>query len=187
MAILMRGGILKFLVVLFAVGVSWAPAKAADRIRLEEQKIQAGLIYNFLKYTTWPASATSPASKNELSVCLLGGDPFSGNLYPLNGRTAQHYIIKITRPVSVSEAENCDVVFVNSNQEENLLGVLGSLKGKGILTVSNIPSFSKRGGMVEFSKGRDQRIHLYINRAALDAAGLTVNSRLLNLAELGRQ
>lgn len=150
-----------------------------------EQKIQVSLTYNFLKYTTWPASSTA-SEDNNLHICMLGGDSFNGNLYALEGRTAQQRKIKIRLLNSSDEAAGCHILVIDKSQDENLPVILNYLKGTDILTISSISHFAQRGGMVEYSKGKDERIHLYINREALDSSNLQINKRLLNLAELER-
>ncbi len=175
------------LLLVLSLGTSVNPGSAAD-LKLDEQKIQAGLIYNFLKYTAWPPGALRPQKEggDSLQVCLLGGDPFAGHLSPIEGRTAQQYVIHIRRLSGIEETSGCNLVFVHSSQEDNVPRILQALRAGHILTVSNIDRFTDLGGMVEFSRGKDRRVHLYINRTALDTAGLTVSGRLLNLAELGR-
>jgi hypothetical protein len=54
------------------------------------------------------------------------------------------------------------------------------------LTVSDIEGFSQKGGMVEFAVGKDQRVHLYINRNNAEKVRLKIDNRLLNLSEIGR-
>ncbi|MEJ0061631.1 MAG: YfiR family protein [Alphaproteobacteria bacterium] len=161
-----------------------APARAeeSEAVKLQENKIKAGLIYNFLKYTNWSSSAG-----NNLRVCLLGGDSFSGDLDPLRGRTAQQYVIDIAYQSDIAETGACNLIFINRNQEKNLPELLRTLQGRNILTVSDIDRFTERGGMIELSKGDDRRIHLYVNRQAMAAAGISIEDRLVKLAELVRQ
>ena len=150
-----------------------------------EQKIQASLTYNFLKYTTWPAPIEK-SENDDLQICMLGGDLFNGNLFALEGRTAQQRRIQIRLIDAPEQAEGCHIVTIHQSQNEKLGVVLASLENFDVLTVSNIQNFTQRGGMVEFSRAKDGRIHLYINRDALDSSDLKINPRLLNLAELER-
>jgi hypothetical protein len=76
------------------------------------------------------------------------------------------------------------VVFINQSHKSSLEQILIFLKGKNILTISNIPDFAQQGGMVEFNMGQDKRIHLQINRNSIGVAGLRVEDRLMNLAKV---
>lgn len=160
-------------------------ARAQDSsapLQLYEQKIKAGLLYNFLKYTSWPADVIS-RSNGALRVCLLGADPFDGYLYPLDGKTAQQYVIMITRVSSASDTGGCSLVYIHRSEEAHLPEILETLHGQHVLTVSDIGGFAALGGMVEFAT-EDQRINLVINKRAVDSAGLGIQNRLLKLAKL---
>src|SRR5688572_28382680 len=78
---ILKRAIFNFMLVLCIAGTS----VHAEDISMDEKKIQAGLVYNFLKYTSWPAQALAGNNGN-IKICLLGGDAFSGNLFPLEGR-----------------------------------------------------------------------------------------------------
>jgi len=156
-------------------------AQSSVPTQLYEQKVKAGLVYNFLKSTSWPQN---DKEKNVLRVCLYGADPFDGYLYPLEGRTAQQHVITITHTTSPEKIESCNALFVHRDQEEELPVLLESLQGKSILTLSDMEDFSKRGGMVEFSTEEDRRVHLLINKDAVESAGLGIQQSLLKLAKL---
>jgi hypothetical protein len=158
---------------------SYLPARADDKpLQLYEQKIKAGLVYNFLKYTTWPDAA----AQGHLRVCLFGGDPFDGYLSPLEGRTAQQAVIDIAVIHQVEEMDSCNMVVIPRSQAQALPELLESAQGKHILTVSDISQFASHGGMVELSK-QDQKINLYINKGAIDRAGLGIQAQMLKLAK----
>ena len=74
-------------------------------------------------------------------------------------------------------------MFIHPKHAGNIPGLLGSFPARQILTMSDIDGFSKQGGMVELSTRGDQRIHLFIDRKALRSSGLSVENRLLGLAE----
>jgi hypothetical protein len=171
-----------FLVISFTVFLSpsMAISGQANRLQLYEETIKTGLIYNFLKYTTWPDDS---AHKQRLRICLFGGDPLNGNLDLLNGKTAQQSVIEISNVDGINEMADCSLVFINRNSQNSLQEILAFLKDKHVLTISDIDQFAKQGGMVEMTM-EDQRVTLYINKQALDRAGLSIQERLLKLAKL---
>jgi len=176
-----RGSWMATVLITVAILVSSpVPAKAQDdsKLQLYEQSIKAGLVYNFLKYTTWPGTAPG-----RLRVCLYGGNPLDGNLSLLEGRTAQQATINIVYVDSINELVNCSLVFIDKNQKESLSAILSSLNSKHILTVSDMGDFAQQGGMVELTS-ENRRIALYINKRAVDHAGLIIQARILKLAKL---
>lgn len=151
-----------------------------QQLELFEQKIKAGLVYNLLKYTTWPEDTES---RNKLQLCLLGGDAFDGYLFPLEGRTAQQALIVLDNVKNVNEVTDCSIIIISRSHEDNLPELIQFLKNKHILTISDIEQFSKRGGMVELAK-EGEKINLYINKKAVEDAGLNIQDRMLRLAKL---
>jgi hypothetical protein len=157
-------------------------AQESRQLQLPEQTIKAGLVYNFLKYTTWPDNSFSD-KKGRLFVCLFGGEPLAGGLSQLEGQTAQQSIISVAHIEDINEAAGCNLLFVNRNSERKLPELFSFLRGKHVLTVSDMEDFVSQGGMVEMTT-QNKRITLYINKGAMDRSGLTIQSRLLKLAKL---
>jgi hypothetical protein len=153
----------------------------AQAVKLEEQKIKAGLIYNFLKYTYWPADSDS-ARNLRLRLCLYGKDSFQGTLNSLEGRTAQNYQINILHIDAIGDLSSCSLVFIPEGEKKNLASLLRAVEGLPVLTVSDIGNFSKNGGIVEFATV-DQRIKIFLNRPQMKAARLRMEDRLLRLAK----
>lgn len=188
MGILKKDGRARYIILAAAamllLSIPYCPVWAEDAgpAKLYKQKIEAGLVYNFLKYTTWPDPHLT-AGKGRLRVCLLGGDPFEGYLNPLQGRTAQQHVIEIAEIDGVSALAGCHLVYIARNQKAMIPEIIEQAQQRNFLTVSDIDEFTALGGMVEFSMEDDQRIHLLINRKSIDAAGLRVEDRLLRLAE----
>lgn len=173
------------LVVLCALGPGFFPisASAAETLRLHEQKIKAGLLYNLLKYSVWPPEVF--AKGDSFHVCLYGGDAFQSALDPLQGRTAQQRIINIKKIYNLDELSACHVVFISQSQQEKLPLILETLKNHPVLTVSDIEKFSQKGGMVEFARS-ENRIRLHFNQSAIDRERMYVGEQLLKLAEAKR-
>lgn len=159
---------------------------------LYEQKIKAGLVYNLLKYTEWPKISTVLRDDNKsaenpnntkLQICLFGDDPFDGYLSPLEGRTAQQATITIIHVTQVQQTEHCSVVIIHRNQTQHLTQLLQFLRGKNVLTISDIAQFAEQGGMVEMTR-QDEKIALHINKESLDSAKLSIDARMLKLATI---
>lgn len=154
-----------------------SPAYGGENVRLIEQEIKAGLLYNFLKYTQWPPEH---ASRN-IVVCLLGGDPFDGHLQPMAGRTVNQHGIEIRHLESMQEIGACSMLYIHADEKPHWPELQRVLAGKDVLTVSEFDGFAEAGGMIEFTR-KDSRIGVKINVDAVTAAHLAVESRLLRLA-----
>ncbi len=153
-------------------------AEAPTRAQLE-----ATFLYKFLQYVEWPATAHSNAD-GPYVIGVLGSDGLGGALdeivagEQLNGRK-----IEARRLSSVSQAANCHIVFISSSEAGRLPSILDKLKGKSILTVSDIPDFAQRGGMIGFYD-QDRKIRFQINIDAAQQAKLSISAKLLQLAKI---
>jgi len=149
------------------------------RLQLNEQTIKAGLVYNFLKYTTWPEGS----DKGHLRVCLFGQDPENSYLASLEGQTAQQSVISLMRKDSINDMADCSMVFVDASRKGSLPDLIAFLNGRHALTISDMNEFARLGGMVELTM-ENKRVALHINDKAISKAGLSIQGRLLRLAKL---
>lgn len=177
------GILIRFTVLLSFFLILSASSKAQEGPNyLYEQKIKAAIVYNFLKFTNWPDD-TFARTNGKINVCLFGGDPFDGYLYPLEGKTAQQHPITIIQVHDIRKTAHCSLIFVHRNEAESLTPLLHFLKGRPVLTVSDIEAFAQQGGMIEMAKENEQ-INLYINDHEANADGLRIAKDILKLARL---
>lgn len=154
-------------------------AYAQESIHLVEQEIKAGLLYNFMKYTDWPADeAQEPRAP--MVVCLFGGDPFNGRLQSMAGRTVNSHVIALRELHTTDELEKCSLVFVHADAKRQWPQLRAALAEKAMLTVSDFPGFANSGGMIEFTR-IENRIGVKVGTVAMMAAHLQVEDRLLKL------
>jgi hypothetical protein len=178
MASVTRGFVIVLLLLVTAVMPS-RQAGANDGVQLVEQKIKAGLVYNFLKYTQWPSASPQAA----MVVCMLGGDPFDGQLAPMAGRTVSQRAIELRTMRDAADTSGCAVITVRADQRSAWEGARKALTAKEILTFADFDGFATQGGMVEFTRV-DDRVSVKINTDAVAAAHLRIDDRLLKLASV---
>jgi hypothetical protein len=164
---------------ILALVIAVGPAKAEGSLQLFEQEIEAGLLYNFIKYTQWPPDRT--AAMGDVVVCLIGPDPFHGHLQSMAGRTVNRRAIEI-RSVNSQQLDGCWLLYIHADEQSDWPSLQKKVAGKEVLTVANFASFAASGGMIEFTR-IDDRIGVKINIDAVAAAHLAVQSRLLRLAD----
>lgn len=160
---------------------AWMSA-AEDSLQLQAQEIKAGLLYNFLKYTQWPE--TTPV-REKITVCLFESDPMAPYLQPMNGRTVSQREITVSHLRDIRDTERCHLLFIGAGEKKRWPAIRDFLAGKPVLTVSDSDGFTEAGGMIEFGRS-DNRIHASLNMAALAAAGLRVQDRMMKLVSIAR-
>jgi hypothetical protein len=161
--------------------VTISVALAADGAAARERQVQAAFLFNFLKYVEWPvASPPRP-----FGVAVLGKNPFDERLMRAMAERRVG-----GRPVETREIgpyrdglgfEEIDVLFLPSTEDARLDAVFAAIDRRPILTVGESRDFLARGGMLRFVLVEDQ-VRFEIDRAAVEAAGLKMSSKLLNLA-----
>lgn len=149
----------------------------------EETDLKAAFVLSFARYTTWPTNAFTNATA-PVVFGVLGRDAVEIGLERvLRGQTVGDRPVQFVRYDSLAQATNCHVLFLGEPQRARLEETFASLRSRPILTVGDVYPFAARGGMLGFIR-RDSRLTFEANPAAIRAAGLTVSSRLLQLANI---
>ena len=115
-------------------------------------------------------------------MCVLGQDPFGADLdAAVAGETIgrAHMVAKrISRP---QDAVDCRILFISSSEVSQWKEILAGLRTLSVLTVSDMPQFARRGGIIQFLLDGN-RVRFDINLAATERVGLNLSSELLKLA-----
>lgn len=171
------------------LAASWvSPSLAASDPRRPSgvAEVKAVFLFNFTKFVEWPPEAfADPASP--LVIGVLGPDPFGPALdEAVAGEKADGRRVEVVRFKSLDELGPCHILFIAAAYEERAPELLRRLRRDATLTVSDIPGFTARGGVVQFLT-EGGRVRFEISQAAAERAGLRVSARLLNLASVVRR
>jgi YfiR/HmsC-like len=146
-----------------------------------ENQVKAAFLYNFAKFIKWPDDSF-PATNSPITIGILGDSPFGTDLeVAVRSRTISGHPVVI-KQVSMGDLKHCHVVFICRTPKRNLAETLEVVKGSGVLTVSELDRFTEAGGMIRFVM-EGNKVRFEINDAAARAAGLSISSKLLNLAK----
>jgi hypothetical protein len=156
------------------------PAHAQER-KPGEYDVKAAYLYNFGWFVNGPATLT-PATDNAFPVCILGHDPFGPILdETLANETTNGRSLLAKRIAKAADATDCRIVFISNSEAARLKELLETMHKMPVLTVSDIPEFAKRGGMIGFVTS-ENRVRFEVNTAAASDAGLTLSAELLKVA-----
>lgn len=137
---------------------------------------KAAFLYNFLKFTEWPAEsfATSDAP---VVICLYQVSPELGaNVGKLAGRTAQGHAISVMDLSSWARAGECHMLVFGEDHSDKVARVSGP-----VLTVGQSAAFLEQGGIVGLSV-ENERLIFDINLDSLHRSRLRISSQLMRLA-----
>jgi len=149
----------------------------------DEDQLWAKWINNLIPYLKWPVA------HNPLVVCTVGRghvDEFLRASIKTEEAAAARQGKKLT-PIQVmpqtmkSSFKDCNVLYVSISETDVVENIIDKLNDRPVVTVSAIPSFALRGGMIEFMRqdGKPFRI----NSKQIYQTGVTINADLLAISE----
>jgi uncharacterized protein DUF4154 len=168
-----------------AVWLLFAGSSAFGQQKPSEYQVEAAYLYNFARFVEWPAKGTN--APGPFTICVLGEDPFGPALETtLAGETIGNQRVAARRISSPQMSGDCQILFISSSEANRLDKIVEALDKSTILTVSEIPHFSQRRGMIQFVL-KENRIRFEVNLTATQRAGLTLSSELLKVATVVRK
>lgn len=168
------------LVIMMAV-LPCIPVLQAQQPKVSEYQVKATYLYNFGRFVQWPTTDTV-AKGESFPICVIGQDPFGADLDAiLTGEIIDGKAVVAKRVSKPQEAVSCRILYISSSEESRLKEVLAALDKAEVLTVSDMPDFSRRGGMIQFVL-KEGRVRFEINLTSAEAARLVVSADLLKVA-----
>lgn len=193
------------LAVLFAAGMLAAAASRVDAAGDDQEravKVKAAFVLNFVKYTHWPEDAFA-AEDAAIVITVLGEGAVGLALEStVRGQVVGGRRIEVRRGVYPTLAPDSDAQAGEEHQrrlaslwtqvrQSHVLVVLDSRDrtideslSQGVngaqLTVSDVPGFARRGGMLGLVQ-HEGRIVFEVNPDAVQSSRLKVSSKILAL------
>ena len=147
-----------------------------------EAKVKAAYLYNFTRFVEWPGLEREGA-KSELRICLAENEVLAPFLAELLTRENKGHPLQIVPLNEKTDLARCHLLFFGTASERRLSRHLENLPSSGVLTVSDVPQFCRKGGMIGFfSEGG--RIRIEINQNAARQANLRLSAKLLEVARV---
>ena len=152
-------------------------AESAEEMRLH--KLKAAFVLNFARFTVWPDHTL--AQNEEFALCIFGDDPVGNAFTGIESKNISSKPIRVIRTNEISEALQCNLVYVGKSQQQKLNNLIDDLADLPILLVSDIEDFVEVGGIIELST-IGTRLGFSINNSKAKELDLKINSSLLDLA-----
>jgi hypothetical protein len=157
------------------------PSIQGQHAKPTEYEVKAAYLYNFSRFVEWPAQPLQ-AQTDSFAICVLGDNPFGPALQATVAQETISGKSVVAKQVPAPEdAMSCRVLFISSSEDKRLKEILTSLGKASVLTVSDLPNFAQRGGMVQFVL-EGNKVRFEVNSATAERAGLTLSSELLKVA-----
>lgn len=165
-------GMMLLIAAVLAASLAGEPAAAQSL----EYSVKANYLVRFAAFVDWPASVFA-TPRSPVIICVIGRDPFGASLdTAARGQTAHGRPLTVRRPAGAALA-GCHIVYVGEGGGTALTGAAGR---PGLLVVTDTAVGTDRGA-IHFVLS-NKRVRFHIDQMAATRNGLTISSRLLNLA-----
>ena len=146
-----------------------------------EARIQAVLILRFIKFVEWPLD--SMQHSDNVQVCIWGDSPTEMALQGLKNQKVRERDVHFKKLTVPLDTRGCHVLYVSNSVRDVSPALLYGSGSKAILTVSDMPDFNKRGGIINLVR-KDNRIGFDIQLRYAREHGLQIGAPLLELARV---
>ncbi len=152
-----------------------------------EYRVKAAFMEKITDFINWPAISSVHDETVPFRVCVLGKNPFGGELQEMVNisRIKEKNTELVFLAGNGAAASGCDMLFIAHSKRQQLKQVLEQLDAGSVLTVSDTSNFASQGVMINLIF-RDNRIRLEINTQAAQSANFKIGARLLKLASVVR-
>ncbi len=168
---------LRWMVLALGCASAWAAAPPT------EYQVKAAYLFNFGQFVEWPATAwDSPTAP--FGICIVGEDPFGSILDEVvRGESINGHQLVVRRFSPGDAIAGCNILFIGRSETADMERLLGGLRGKSILTVTDATGAESRGAVIVLVIDNN-RVRLRINIGAARANNLVISSKLLRPAEV---
>ena len=146
-----------------------------------EYKVKAAYVYKILKFVSWPEDHND--SELQVVVCLLGNGNLVNILDPEHGLPHHESNIEIKTIDADHLQTGCAVAVIGTSESWHLKKILDSVNRMNVLTISDIPEFPRRGGIIGF-RIESGKVRLEINNGQAKKSGIQLSSKLLEVASV---
>jgi hypothetical protein len=144
---------------------------------VSEASLKAAFVLNFARFVAWPED--HPAHAGAVVMCVGDAGVASALQAAVAGQPSHRIDVRLFAPAA---PDGCTVAYLGRTDDKTLAALLPVLHAANILTVSDMPDFVRRGGMIHlYSKGG--RMRFAINLRPFGLARLKPDVRLLTLAD----
>jgi hypothetical protein len=157
-------------------------AGAAGAEPPREARIKAVLILRLLKFIDWPAD-NLPRATDSLQICTWGDSPTEAALQSLQGQKIREREVRMRKLASPLDTRACHVLFVSESVRDVTTAQLLNSGQPAVLTISDMPDFKKRGGIITLVR-QDNRIGFDIHLRQAREQRLQIGAPLLELARV---
>jgi hypothetical protein len=168
-----------FILLLPLVLLTQSAAIKLDQSEEAGAKIKAIYIYNFTKYIEWPTEY----KEGNFVIGIYGTNaPLLSELNKMaSSKLVGSQKLEIKSINSPSEAAQCHIIYILSDNSGQISEVINKIKGKSTLIVTDKAGMASKGAGINFSIVENKQ-KIELNRANIEKYKLKVASTLVEMA-----
>jgi hypothetical protein len=145
--------------------------------------VRAAFLFNFAKFTEWPAAVLAPGGA--LVLCVINDGAVGDMLRDLTKDRLidGHAPVVLSMKLGVVTLESCRLLYASGLDRVQSAVLLESIKRTPVFTVSDLDDFTEIGGVARLFV-ENGTMKFAINLEAAQRAGLHLSSKLLSLARI---
>jgi len=146
---------------------------------MAEPAIRAAFLYNFAKFTQWPADSLPAGAP--MTLCVMGDGAVAGTLKQLAaGHPIDGHDVRVVAMTADGALRSCQILYVAGNDPQRDSDILGPLRAAPVLTVGDTPRFAVAGGVARVFVDNG-RMRFAVNMDAMQRTRLHISSKVLAL------
>ncbi len=144
----------------------------------QENKLQAAILYNIVKYFEWPTKNES----GDLEIAVLGNDEiFEALKVGYEGRFVGNKKCVIKKISNAGDASTNSVIYIGKSKSKDFDFVKNMAANKSLLTITDKDDWGRKGSCINFVIV-DGKLKFELNRAAIATSNLKVSWTLTSMA-----
>ncbi len=168
-----------FLVGMLCAVIPAGVALAADATR-EEYSVKVALIYNFIRFTEWPAESFVQ-DQNVLQIMIYADESLLSVFDSIDGTIVGEHKIAVTLAEKPKDVRGCHLLFLPKTERDQWSQIKAALGQKSVLTVGEMNGFLESGGVINLHMA-DNKIRFQVDLDHAQSRNLMISSRILKFA-----
>jgi hypothetical protein len=148
-----------------------------------EAALKAAYLYNFARFSEWPADAL--AANAPIAFCVTDPPVATALEQIVAGRSIEQHALVVRRVASGAPLPTCHVLYTSHLDAQQAAVLVAATRGVPVLSVSDVELFTAAGGVARFFV-ENAKLRFAINVDAAARARLRLSSKLLGLATIVR-
>jgi hypothetical protein len=162
-----------------ALGALLLSAAIAGAQNVTEPSLKAAFIYNFAKFTVWPADVL-PAT-GAFTACVIGDTAVFGALErSVKDRQVWGHGVVVVQIDLDGPLRSCHLLYVSGPARAHVAAILTAVHGLAVLTISDADDFAQQGGIAQMFV-ENGRMRFNLNFEVAKQSRLQLSSKLLVL------